>query len=271
MRQRRGADGVAAHFAFTGICAGNHSRRLTRVCARTGAMRLRRWPARRNQRYGSVLAPRGGRSIADLQSLQIEAVNRSRRCCGRSCAGCGRGRAARPARPSSAPSGLPRGRAWRHRASISNQRSTSAGSTGANGRLGKRRIGEVHSILDAGALFLGGDLALRSTHMCSKSRIIVSIEATLRACSLASKRLNRRAASRGFIVRYPQRVRTVVQAHHLKRSTTVWLTPIKQATCQASPSVRPRFGPATQAATSMRRRPPSHLPMATLYKAIKLR
>src|SRR5215831_17081980 len=44
--------------------------------------------------------------------------------------------------------------------------------------------------------------------MCSKSRIIVSIEATLRAFSLASNRLSRSAVSRGFIVRYPQPVRT---------------------------------------------------------------
>jgi hypothetical protein len=44
--------------------------------------------------------------------------------------------------------------------------------------------------------------------MCSKSRIIVSIEATLRAFSFASKRFRRSVASRGFIVRYPQRVRT---------------------------------------------------------------
>ena len=48
----------------------------------------------------------------------------------------------------------------------------------------------------------------RSAAMCSRSRIIVSREETLRAFSPASNRFKRSAESRGFIVRYPQRVRT---------------------------------------------------------------
>src|SRR6476619_7201743 len=41
--------------------------------------------------------------------------------------------------------------------------------------------------------------------MCSRSRIMVSSEATLRAFSETSNRLERSEKSRGFIVRYPLR------------------------------------------------------------------
>ena len=68
-------------------------------------------------------------------------------------------------------------------------------------------------ILDAGPLFLGGDLPDRSVAITSKSRIMDSSEATFRAFSAASNRLAFNAASRGFITRYPKHLATL----HLRR------------------------------------------------------
>lgn len=76
----------------------------------------------------------------------------------------------------------------------------------------------------------------RSLAMCSKSRIIVSIDATLRAFSLASNRLSRNAVSCGFMFDTPnlfERVMSLVTRP--KKLPDSGRPPIKQATCQTIP------------------------------------